>query len=108
MTSRLYFVVRTDVGIGRAAAQAIHAMDEWSARYGPQQGTVIVYGVDSEQALLAVLPETGQTILWREPDLKDQATAFATDQGPFTLPLLGRKSRSLRAKRLRELQENAA
>ena len=92
-TNRLYFVVRTDVGLGRAMAQAIHAMDEWSARYGPQRGTVIVYGVGSERELLDLVPDGGRTILWREPDLKDQATAFATDACRRNLPLLGQEER---------------
>lgn len=89
-SNRLYFVTRTDLSEGRRAAQLIHAMDEWTARYGPQKGTVIVYGVPDEATLLSLLPPEGRTALWREPDLKNQATAFATDQGPMTIPLLGR------------------
>ncbi len=96
-TNRLYFVVRTDVGIGRAMAQAIHACDEWTALYGPQQGTVIVYEVSSEEHLMEVLPEGGQTVLWREPDLGNQATAFATDVGRMNLPLLGQAQPERRA-----------
>ena len=91
MMDRLYFVTRTDLSEGRRAAQLIHAMDEWAAEHGPQKGTVIVYGVDSEDQLLSALPSTGRTILWREPDLDNQATAFATDQGRMNLPLLGRR-----------------
>jgi len=92
MSNRLYFVVREDIGMGRAMAQAIHAMDEWAARFGPQQGTVIVYAVSSEQKLLELVPDEGRTILWREPDLGDEATAFATDAGRMNLPLLGRQT----------------
>ena len=88
--NRLYFVTRTDLNEGRRAAQLLHAMDEWTALHGPQQGTVIVYSVNSEQELMEALPEGGRTILWREPDLKNQATAFATDKGRMELPLLGR------------------
>ena len=88
MTERLYFVVRTDIGIGRAVAQCLHALDEWGAAHGPQRGTVIVYGVKNEETLLRLLPSTGKTALFREPDLENQATAFATDQGPFKAPLL--------------------
>ena len=87
---RLYFVTRTDLSEGQRAAQLLHAMDVWTARYGPQNGTVIVYGVPSEKDLLRHLPEDGRTVLWREPDLQDQATAFATDLGRMCLPLLGR------------------
>lgn len=91
---RLYFVTRDDLPEGRRAAQLIHAMDEWAARFGPQKGTVIVYSVPDEDALLDALDDIGQgsrTVLWREPDLKDQATAFATDKGRMDLPLLGRR-----------------
>jgi len=88
-TDRLYFVVRMDVGIGRAMAQALHAMDRWCARFGPQDGTVIVYQVPDEKKLLELLPEGGRTALWREPDLGYEATAFATDVGRMNLPLLG-------------------
>ena len=89
MTSHLYFVTRTDIPEGRRTAQLLHAMDCWTARYGPQNGTVIVYQVPGEKKLLDVLPVGGATVLWREPDLNNQATAFATDQGPMRLPLLG-------------------
>ena len=92
MCDRLYFVVRTDLSEGRRTAQALHAMDEWTSLYGPQKGTVIVYGVPSEEHLLDHLPREGRTVLWREPDLKNQATAFATDKGRLELPLLGRQA----------------
>ncbi len=87
--NRLYFVVRMDLDEGRRIAQAIHAMDEWAAEYGPQRGAVVVYGVKSQWALLDNLPEGGRTVLWREPDLDNEATAFATDIGRMKLPLLG-------------------
>lgn len=90
---RLYFVVRADLSEGRRAAQLIHAMDEWAALHGPQRGTVVVYGVPSEQALLETWRQTvdaqANGVVFREPDLKGQATAFATDHGPLELPLLG-------------------
>ena len=95
-TDRLYFVVRTDIPVGRQMAQAIHAMDEWAARYGHQDGTVIVYQAADEEELMALQPEGGRTILWREPDLDNQATAFATDKGRIDLPLLGRRVRKAR------------
>ena len=78
-------------------SQALHAMDLWTSAYGPQNGTVIVYSVADEAELLEQLPSEGRTVLWREPDLDDAATAFATDAGRMELPLLGsrrpRKSR---------------
>ena len=89
-TNRLYFVTRVDLSEGRRAAQLVHAMDLWAAQFGPQGGTVVVYQVPDEKALLAHLPTEGRTVLWREPDLKNQATAFATDKGRLELPLLGR------------------
>jgi len=90
--NRLYFVTRTDLSEGRRAAMAIHAMDEWCHAHGPHRGTVIVYAVPSEDDLMACLPKEGRTILWREPDLNNEATAFATDAGRLELPLLGRKT----------------
>lgn len=89
--NRLYFITRNDLSEGKRAAQLLHAMDLWCSSFGPQQGTVIVYSVPNEEALLRVLPSKGRTALWREPDMNDQATAIATDQGPLDLPLLGRK-----------------
>jgi hypothetical protein len=82
-------------------------MDEWTARFGPQGGTVIVYSVPDEDALLDALESVGQgsrTVLWREPDLHDQATAFATDKGRLELPLLGRQQRQQEIRGRSELQ----
>ncbi len=87
---RLYFVVRTDLSEGRRAAQLIHVMDDWCSEHGPHNGTVIVYGVPNEQALLDAIPTKGRYTLFREPDLGNEATAFATDVGRLELPLLGR------------------
>ena len=89
--THLYFVVRADLPEGRRAAQLVHAGMEWAARYGPWQGPVLIYGVGSRRELLRVAPAGGRTALWREPDLHNQVTAFATDQGPRRLPLLGQE-----------------
>lgn len=91
--NRLYFVIRTDLSEGKRTAQAVHAMDQWSARFGPHLGTAIIYSAPNEEELLKLLPPpgVGRTALWREPDMNNQATAFATDKGPMELPLLGRK-----------------
>ena len=94
MSDRLYFVTRTDLPVGRVMAQVIHAMDEWGAKFGPQQGTVIVYAVDSEEELLNAFPSGGRSVLWRGPDLDNEATAFATDAGRMDLPLFGARRRS--------------
>jgi len=96
---RLYFVTRDDLSEGRRAAQLIHAGQLW----GPHDGTVIIYSVPNEDALLDVLDDLNErgarTVLWREPDLKNQATAFATDFGRMELPLLGRKPQEQRQQR---------
>lgn len=89
--SKLYFVARKDLSEGRRAAQLIHAMDQWSAKYGPQLGTVVVYETPDEGRLLdlyARLDHSAKSVLWREPDLDNQATAFATTQGPMKISLL--------------------
>lgn len=91
---RLYYVTRADLSEGRRAAQLIHACDEWSVRFGPQQGTVIVYEVPTEADLhlvagyVARQPEPWTS--FREPDLDHQLTALVTAHGPMDLPLLGR------------------
>ncbi len=87
----LYFVVRTDLPRGRQVAQVAHAADEWHALHGPQHGTVIIYAVPNERALLQawtseIVLEDG--VLFREPDLDNEATAFTTANGPLKLSLL--------------------
>lgn len=89
-SDRLYFVVRSDVGTGRAVAQALHAMDLWVQEHGGHNGTVIVYEVGSERELLDAMPAKGRSVLWHEPDLDDQPTALATDAGRMDLMLFGR------------------
>lgn len=105
--SRLYFAVRTDLSEGRRAAQLIHVMDLWSSQHGPHDGTVIVYGVPDEDALLQ-LHERIEGVLWREPDFDDEATALATLDGPHNLPLLGRHRRRPRRVIPEERQKRAA
>jgi len=90
-------VTRSDIPEGRRASQLIHAMDSWCLQFGPQQGTVIVYEVPTEEDLLLVWryvidqkPAGG--VIFREPDLGGQATAFATSHGPMDLPLLGKRN----------------
>ena len=101
--NRLYFVTRTDLSEGRRAAQLIHAMDDWSQRFGPQQGTVIVYEVPDEETLVQLRNTLGpNTVAFREPDLGHSMTAISTEHGPLDLPLLGsrrRKRRKLIAQR---------
>jgi hypothetical protein len=89
---RLYFITRSDLSEGRRCAMVAHAMDLWTEAHGPQRGTVIVYAVKDENALLTVkdkLPTGSRHVLFREPDLAFEATALATDAGPFRLSLLG-------------------
>jgi len=97
---RLYFVTRADLSEGRRAAQLIHACDEWAARHGPQQGTVIIYEVPSEDDLHLVWNYVADhpRVMFHEPDLGGQATALATSFGPMDLPLLG-CSRSVNGRR---------
>lgn len=92
MKPYLYFVTRDDLHEGRRAAQILHAGLDWVARHGAHNGAVLVYSVPDEDTLLANLPVEGRTVLWREPDLKHQATAFATDLKPTNLCLLGKPS----------------
>ena len=86
----LYFVVRSDLTPGRQAAQLIHAMDLWCEANGPQRGTVIVYQTGSERSLLRIWEERVREdgVIFHEPDLEGEATAFATPRGPLRLPLL--------------------
>ena len=65
MKRTLYFVTRNDLHPGRRAAQLIHAMDEWAARHGPHQGTVIVYAVrDLRRGTFALSRFRGCRALW--------------------------------------------
>ena len=86
--TRLYFVVRGDLPEGRRASQLVHAGQRWTAMYGTDECIVRVHVVSTEDRLLYLLPPGGRTILWREPDLKNSATAFATDVGPPDAPLM--------------------
>ena len=89
MTERLYLCSRADLGEGRRAAQLIHASQTWAERHGPHHGTVIVYIAPDEHGLIGCLPKSGRSVVWREPDLHDQVTAWASDAGRQELPLLG-------------------
>jgi len=81
-------VTRKDLSEGKRAAQLLHAMDHWALNHGPHLGTVIVYGVPKEQDLISAVPANGKCVLWHEPDLNNQLTAFATDQPMESLKLL--------------------
>jgi hypothetical protein len=76
-------------------------MDEWVAVHGPQQGTVIVYEVPDEAALLDAFERVKghPRTLFREPDFDMAGTAFVTSAGPLDLPLLGSGKRSRRRRR---------
>ena len=88
MSGTLYFITRKDLHPGLRASQLVHAMDEWSGSWGKHGGTVIIYEVPNERQLVKHLHHRGRSVLWCEPDLDNEATAFATDQGPLRLPLL--------------------
>jgi len=67
-------------------------MDEWVALHGPQRGTIIVYEVPNERDLHLVWEHVEHDgVIFHEPDLGGEATAFATPRGPLDLPLLGSK-----------------
>lgn len=89
----LYVAVRGDLsgGEGRRAAQIAHAVDSWVGLYGPHGGIIIVYVVGDEKTLLQHTPPE-RSVIWKEPDFDNQATAFASDQGRIEIPLLSSKS----------------
>lgn len=77
----MYVLVRNDLPIGLQTAQAVHAAAYLAAEgrlklY--QHPTVTVLSVSSEKQLMYYWRATeGEGFLFREPDLDDEATAFA-------------------------------
>lgn len=78
-------VVRTDLSIPQQLCQAVHAAHESGIKFGnPDHITsVVICGVPNEGSLISELEKTEskgiKTILFREPDINNQATAFATE-----------------------------
>lgn len=77
---RLYVVVRGDLPIGLQMAQACHAVREF-ARTCPEVDAgenLVVLNTQGEAQLLRLWHDCpGSTVLFREPDLQNEFTAFA-------------------------------
>ena len=82
----LSVVVRKDLPWSYRVAQAVHAMDDYAGKHGRHGGPVLVFAAKDEAHLLARAPVGG--VLFREPDLGDEATAFAVKGRWEGLPLL--------------------
>ena len=79
-------LVRTDLPLEQQIVQAVHAAHESGRHLAPQNesiDSVVVCRVDSEQKLMRAhdrLERQGiRTVLFREPDIGNQATALATE-----------------------------
>lgn len=89
----LYVIVRGDLPPGLQMAQAVHAAVEYALAnpaLAASTPNTVVLTVPCEDALVG-LAEDG--ILFREPDLGDEATAYAevsTGERFSSLPLAGR------------------
>lgn len=78
-------VVRTDLSIPQQLCQAVHAAHESGIKFGnPDHITsVVICGVPNEDSLISILSKTEskgiKAVLFKEPDINNQATAFATE-----------------------------
>lgn len=85
----MYVLVRTDLSLPQQMCQAAHAAHE-SGRHLAERSSsissIVICAVPSEPALLDArdrLQHHGlRTVLFREPDLGDRATALATEPLP--------------------------
>lgn len=84
--NRLYIIVRRDLAPGLQMAQACHAALAWTAERAPPENLVVLHA-DDEAALRALYERcsTFEPALFCEPDLDDEATAFAVDERARTL-----------------------
>lgn len=83
--STLYVVLRTDLPVGLATAQAVHATAEFCRRYTElstrwmtTDNRVVVLEVSSEEELLELGDVCCAFIKFFEPDLDNACTAVAT------------------------------
>lgn len=105
--SRLYIAVRSDLPVGLAAAQAVHAAFSFATRHpsitGPWQRDsqyLVIVTVPDEVALIGLasnaIARNLEVATWHEPDMAGEATAVALEPGLAArrlcsnLPLLGR------------------
>lgn len=92
--SKIYVLVRSDLAPGLQLAQAVHAATAFALAHPERASStpnVVVLAVPDEAALLSFADSAG--VVFREPDVGDEATAFATvsDSTRFScLPLAGR------------------
>jgi hypothetical protein len=93
-SDKLYVLVRGDLSPGLQLAQAVHAATEYALRFPAMARStenVVVLNVADEPELLSHAEPSG--FLFHEPDVNDEATAYAivADGRRFsTLPLAGR------------------
>jgi hypothetical protein len=76
---RLYILVRADLPLGLQVAQACHAAREWTLAH-PQVDVgdnLVVLHVPNQDALLELTNAAPEHLLFREPDLQNEATALA-------------------------------
>lgn len=91
---KLYVLVRDDLSPGLQLAQAVHAATAFAQRHPERSASTenaVILAVPDEATLLSYATDDG--VLFREPDLGDEATAFATvSEGSAysSLPLAGR------------------
>lgn len=93
--SKLYVLVRGDLSPGLQVAQAVHAATEYALRLpalARSTPNVVVLSVPDEATLLRFASPSG--FLFHEPDVGDEATAYAevtTGERYSSLPLVGRE-----------------
>lgn len=69
--------MRADLAPGAQLAQAVHASIELSQGHDDLPETVVVLAVADEPALITQAGAVSGGALFREPDLGDEATAYA-------------------------------
>lgn len=96
--TKLYVLIRDDLPPGLQLAQAVHAATAFALAHpdlASSTPNVVVLAVADEPALLAHVHAGGRRpgVVFREPDIGDEATAYATVSTGINfscLPLAGR------------------